>query len=347
MKLYFRLKMFLHRVSFPVDGRIFLLGLIFLLPISHLTSAQSRAGLTQVPDTSYTNYSAYQSTRKNHPEISMVQNFKIAGVSETAAIVYCEQGKRKLRLDVFYPSKSSSVLRTAVIMIHGGGWRSGNRTQHHPLAQKLAEKGYVCFTPEYRLSTEALFPAAVYDLKAAIRWIRKHAAEYQIDTSAIAIAGFSAGGELAAFMGTTGDMPLFEGQGCTENTSSHVNAIINMDGTLSFIHSESGEGDDSKKTSAATYWFGYGKAENPELWRIASPLTWVGAHTPPVLFINSAVERMHAGRTDFIKVLDSNHIYSEVHTFEGAPHSFPQFSPWFDPTINFIDQFLKKIFKKE
>ena len=100
-------------------------------------------------------------------------------------------------IDAFTP-KQSSAKRVAVIMIHGGGWRSGNRMQHWPLAESLAHLGYVCFTPEYRLSTEALFPAAVYDIKAAIRWVKGNASKYNIDTTRIAIAGFSAGGELAA-----------------------------------------------------------------------------------------------------------------------------------------------------
>jgi pectinesterase len=117
-----------------------------------------------------------------------------------------------------------------------------------------------------------------------------------------------------------------------------------LDGTLSFVHPESGEGDDGKKTSAATYWFGYSKKENLKLWEEASPLTYVGKNTPPTIFINSSVERMHAGRSDFIKVLNENKIYSEVKTFSDAPHSFPLFDPWFEPTVKYIDDFLKKIF---
>jgi acetyl esterase/lipase len=206
--------------------------------------------------------------------------------------------------------------------------------------------GYACFTPEYRLSTEALFPAAVYDLKESIRWIKKNADKYTIDTAKIVVSGFSAGGELAAFLGVTGNMPLFEGTQTPNAISTQVNAVIDMDGILSFVHPESGEGDDSKRTSAATYWFGYGKNEQPKLWEAASSLSYTGSQTPPTLFINSGVDRMHAGRTDYIRILDQNHIYSEVHTFEGAPHSFPLFEPWFEPMVNYIDGFLKKVFNK-
>ncbi|MFL5772333.1 MAG: alpha/beta hydrolase, partial [Flavisolibacter sp.] len=98
--------------------------------------------------------------------------------------------------------------------------------------------------------------------------------------------------------------------------------------------------------SAATYWFGYSKKENPKLWAEASPLTYVGKNTPPTLFINSSVERMHAGRTDFLKLLNENKIYSEVKTFLDAPHSFPLFDPWFEPMVRYIDEFLKNVFSR-
>lgn len=309
-------------------------------------AAQSTAGITHKPDTSYSVFSAYQSTKKTNPGIRIVPEEKNLFIGEEKNINYASIGTRKLLIDAFYPKAKTKAKRIAVLIIHGGGWRTGNRTQHYPLAQQLALKGYVCFTPEYHLSTEALFPAAVYDLKESIRWIRRNADKYNIDTAKIVVSGFSAGGELAAFLGVTGDMPLFEGVNTNNAISTRVNAIVDMDGILSFTHPESGEGDDSKRTSAATYWFGYSKKEQPKLWEAASSLSYVGEHTPPTLFINSGVDRMHAGRTDYIKILDQFQIYSEVHTFEGAPHSFPLFEPWFAPMVNYIDGFLKRVFNR-
>ena len=174
-----------------------------------------------------------------------------------------------------------------------------------------------------------------------------HAMEYNVDTTRIAALGFSAGGELAAFLGVTNNNKKFQGNNCTFDQSSNVDAIVDMDGILAFIHPESGEGDDSRSRSAATNWFGYSKTENPELWKEGSSLTYVGAQTPPTLFINSSVARMHAGREDFIKVLDRFNIYSEVKTFSDAPHSFPLFHPWFEPTLKSTDEFLKKVFRKK
>jgi acetyl esterase/lipase len=307
-------------------------------------SAQSTAGITNVPDTSFTVQHEYDKNKKNHPQIKIVGDQGSNRIREKRGLVYCKLGERKLALDVFYPAAKAKKKRPAVMIIFGGGWRSGNRMQHHPLAQRLADSGYVCFTPEYRLSTEALYPAAVYDLKAALRWIRANAKKYGVDENKIAVMGFSAGGQLASLLGVTSGNADFEGSNCNLSKSSAVNAVIDLDGTLSFVHAESGEGDDSKKTSAATFWFGYSKKENPGLWQQASPLTYAGKNTPPTLFINSSVARMHAGRDDFMKVLQAHQIFTDVKTFADAPHSFPFFDPWFEPMVKYVDDFLKQVF---
>lgn len=307
-------------------------------------AAQSWPGLTGIPDTSYNTNAAYRNSKKSNPETQFVEEYHPSTIKEKKDIVYCTIGERKLLLDAFYPNRKAKAKRTAIIIIHGGGWRSGNRTQHYPLAQHLADLGYACFTPEYRLSTEALYPAAVYDVKAAIRWVKENAKKYSIDTNKISVLGFSAGGQLAALTGNTNGNALFEGSGGGSKYSSNVQAIVDIDGTLSFVHSESGEGDDSKRVSAATNWFGASKKDNPALWEQASPLTWAGKNSAPTLFINSSVDRMHAGRNDYLKILYQNNIYTEVQKFDNSPHHFCLFNPWFEPTVKYIDDFLKKVF---
>lgn len=331
-----------NEMSKYITFKKYCFGLIFL--IIQPSFAQSTKGITGVQDTSYTLRSAYLGTLKTHPNIKMPRQIKSPWVEYKKDIIYAQIGERALKLDAFYPKGKATKTRPAVMIIYGGGWRTGDKNQHHNLAQRLADLGYVCFLPEYRLSTEALYPAAVHDLKAAIRWMRANAKTYHLDTDKVATLGFSAGGQLSALLGATAQVPSLEGTEGNLNYSSKVNAVIDIDGILAFIHPDSGEGDDSKKTSAATYWFGYSKTENPALWNEGSALTYAGKNTPPTLFLNSSVERMHAGREDYRAKLAPFNIYTEVHDFPDSPHGFCLFEPWFTPTVQYVDAFLKKVF---
>src|SRR5436190_9183469 len=133
-------------------------SIVILFFLLHLNgSSQSTKGITGRPDTSYSLYSAYAGTIKSNPEAKIVNEIHSSSITEERNIAYCTVGSRKFLIDAFYPKQQSSNKRIAIIIVHGGGWRTGNRTLHYPLAQRLAEHGYVCFTPEYRLSTEALY----------------------------------------------------------------------------------------------------------------------------------------------------------------------------------------------
>lgn len=315
-----------------------------LLSLCAVSIAQDRSGITGARDTSYSIAKEYKKHLKNYPYITVVPDTVSDRIKEERNITYCKIGERELKIDVFYPADKRTKKRTAIIFIHGGGWRSGDKAMHHQLMQRLVLLGYVCFTPEYRLSTEALYPAAVHDIKSSVRWVRKKAKKYNIDTAAIVVASHSAGGQLAALVGVTNDNFAFENVTGNGKFSSRVDAVIDVDGTLSFVQKESSEINDRQKRGASSLWLGYTPAENIEIFSQASPLSHVGTQSPPILFLNSSVERMHAGRDEFIKVLNTGNIYSGVKTFEGAPHAFCFFRPWFEPMVLCIDDFLKKIF---
>ena len=320
--------------------------LFFVLPQLEVV-AQDRNGITGIRDTSYNLPNEYLRNLKKYPFIQLVPDSATANVLEKRNVVYDRIKKRELQLDVFYPSTSLTKKRTAIIFIHGGGWRSGDKTMHHALMQHLAAIGYVGITPEYRLSTEALFPAAVEDIQAAIRWTRKNAAQYNIDPDKIVIAGHSAGGELAAFIGTLEGEYSLTNKKTTSKWSSKANAVIDVDGTLSFVHPESSETKPDQKRTGSALWLGYLPAENPDLFKEASPLSHAGPQCPPYLFINSSVDRMHAGREDFITILNQHAIHSQTKTFADAPHTFCFFRPWFDDIVNTIDHFLIRIFSEQ
>ena len=317
-------------------------GLIVALVFKSFVFCFGQIAPTGARDTSFTVMRSYNQEKKYHPEIAIADSAMPSNVKIVRNILYTKTPEKNLYLDVYHPSGKSNKKLPAVLMIHGGGWRSGNRFHNNTLARKLAEKGFVTVTADYRLSTDALYPAAVNDLKTAVSWLRANAGSYRIDTNKIAILGFSAGGQLATLVGTTNSEKTYKS--AVNSHSADVQAVIDIDGTLAFIHPESGEGNDNRSISAGTYWFGYSKVERPGLWHEAGALNHVGASTPPTLFINSSVPRMHAGRDDMIKKMNAFGIYSEVHSFPDAPHTFMFFDPWFKPTLNYIDDFLNRIF---
>jgi len=308
-------------------------------------SVQTQAQQLPAPnDTTFTVYSAFVKVRKTYPTSSVARPAVPASIKAKTNLTYCTLGSRALQLDVFYPKAKTKQGYPAVLFIHGGGWRSGDRSQHVPLAQQLAARGYVSVTAEYRLSPEALYPAAVHDLKTAVRWLRGNAQTYNIDTTKIAVWGFSAGGQLAALVGTTNGYAPLEGTACQRSHSSSVQAIVNVDGTLSFLHPESSESSTDKPT-ASSYWLGGLKTKKPAEWTESAGLNHVSPQTPPTAFLNSSIAKMHAGREDMIKKLDAYHIYHETHTFPDSPHTFPLFNPWFEPTLQYTADFLDKVFK--
>ncbi|MFV0521945.1 MAG: alpha/beta hydrolase fold domain-containing protein [Mangrovibacterium sp.] len=318
-------------------------SLIGLL-LANVAIAQPAARLTAEPDTSYNTPSDYRKTVKYFPNIRIVpDSINKKQVKEIRNIIYTQVDGKDLHLSAFVPKKAKKPT-PAIIIIHGGGWRSGNYKQHIPLAQHLAAKGYACFTIEYRLSTEALYPAALCDISAAVRYVRANAKEFKVNPNHIATLGFSAGGHLAALFGAASQLPAFNNVSSYKNTSSKVNAVIDIDGTLSFMHPESSETQNPNKEGASAWWIGYPRTKRLDLWKEASPLTYAESNQAPFLFLNSSINRMHAGRDDFRKALTKNNVYSKVYTFPDTPHSFCLYYPWFPIVVEQIDLFLVKVF---
>lgn len=322
---------------------------LYLLCISAITFAQMKKSTTKIPrDTSYTLYSATIKMHKKFPYAKLVTDKLPSNVKEKKNIVYEHIGKRKLHLDVFYPLAKKSEKFPAVLMIHGGGWRSGNVQLVIPMAERLASEGFVTVAVVYRLSIEARYPAAVYDLKSAVRWMRASANKFKIDTNKIAVYGCSAGGHLAALIGTTNGDKKFEKDNSNKSYSSSVEAIVDVDGVVDFFGKGSEEvTKKSGKPSAAHLWFGVSAKEDSAVWKDAGPINHTGKNTPPILFINSAQARFHAGRDAMIKILNKYNIYSEVHTLPGTVHTFWLFEPWFKKTFNYTLNFLRKTLESQ
>jgi len=309
--------------------------------------AQTSEKNSRIPlDTTYTVASTYKNLIKTYPDIKPVYPFSLKEVDEKRDVVYLKLldtpfGTRDLHVDIFMPAKKNKAY-PALLIIHGGGWRSGDKSLNTPMAQQLALRGFVVVSLEYRLSLEAPYPAAVYDAKAALRWMRANAKQYRIDEKKIAVAGSSAGGQLASLVGATNGLKKFEGTEGNLKFSSDVRAVIDLDGLLDFTDEETLALKRNDK-SADVAWLESTYETNPARWKEASALYSVSASTPPFLFINSSQSRFHAGCKNMVDKLNGFGIYNEVKNLEGAPHSYWLFSPWFEPTVEYMAGFLKKV----
>lgn len=285
----------------------------------------------------YTIEATYLKLKKKYPGITPIQPLNSDKINTKENVVYKKINHAKIKVDIYSPKGNIKNTYPAVLLIHGGGWLTGNKENQRIMAQHLALNGYVAITASYRLGLESPYPAAIIDLKDAIGWMRKNAKKYHIDPNKIAVLGASAGGQLATLIGVTPNSLIYAKN---ELNSDDVQAIVNIDGIVSFIHPEA-----SAEGKMASIWLNGSKEENFKNWKEASPLEYVNKKTPPTLFINSTQPRFHAGRDDLISLLNKYGIYNETHTLSDTPHSFWLVNPWFETTLNHVVNFLNKILK--
>ena len=236
-------------------------------------------------------------------------------VEEILNIEYGAGGKRKLHLDLYLP-KGRTKAAPAVIFIHGGAWKGGKRSDMKFYCVKFAEKGYVTATVTYRLTGEAPFPAAVHDVKCAVRWLRANAAKYKINPERIAVSGNSAGGHLSMMIGYSDD-PSLEGSGGNNDLSSSVCAVVNFYGPTDLTT------DFAKKQELVEDFMGGKKFdESPDTYKLASPLFHLTGNDPPTLIfhgtIDSTVPVVQADKlADKLKELGIDYVYER---YDGWPH---------------------------
>ena len=202
-------------------------------------------------------------------------------VEEIQDVVFCVRGSRKLRLNIARPRGMQRERLPAIVYIHGGAWIEGDH--RGPMNYPFAAHGYFTISIEYRLSWEATFPAQIHDCKAAVRWLRAHAEELKIDPDRIGVWGDSAGGHLAALLGTSGGVSELEGEGCWEGYSSRVNAVIDLFGPTDLFKLSKGR---NMLYSPECILVGGPLEEKAEIVRMANPITYVTPEAPPFLIIH-------------------------------------------------------------
>src|SRR5262249_27137576 len=147
-------------------------------------------------------------------------------------IHYVPNGDSAQTLDLYYPQKPAEKPQPLLVWVHGGGWTGGSKTPV-PYLNQLT-RGYIVASIEYRFSQKAVFPAQIQDCQAAIRWLRAHAKQYNIDRERIGVGGGSAGGHLVALLGTSGGKKAFPAIGGNEDESDRVQAVCDLFGPTNF-----------------------------------------------------------------------------------------------------------------
>ncbi len=235
-------------------------------------------------------------------------------------VEYTNPDGQHLKLDLARPKAGEGPF-PAVLCIHGGGFRAGSRQGYDSLCVRLAERGYVAATVSYRLAPKYQFPAAVHDVKAAVRWLRAHASRYNIDPDRIGVTGGSAGGHLAQFLGVTGAVPEFEGAGGHPEQSSRVACVVNVYGPSDFTKSY-GKSVDAAEVLPLFLGGNLEKARHRHI--LSSPLYWVTPDDAPTLCIHGTKDPYvaHEQAVWLVDRLKAADVEAELLSLEGAGHGF-------------------------
>jgi acetyl esterase/lipase len=222
-------------------------------------------------------------------------------------------------MDIFQPGDGAT--HPAVLFIHGGGFRAGSRKGYTKQCIRLAQLGYVTATMDYRLAPKAPFPAAVYDTKAAVRYLRANAKKLGLDAERIGVTGGSAGGHLVLFLGVTANVPEFEGPGPNRDQSSRVQCVVSMYGPSDFTKSY---GRSVDAAEVLPLFLGGDLAHAREAHLRSSPLNWVTPDAAPTLAIQGTKDR-YVNYEQSVWIVDrllSVGVEAQLETIDGADHGF-------------------------
>jgi acetyl esterase/lipase len=258
----------------------------------------------------------------------------------TADLVYATVDGRELKLDLAQPADRSAS-RPAIVAIHGGAWRAGDKSDLRNLLVEFAEAGYVAISPEYRFCPEHTFPAQVHDVKAAVRWLRSNAEAYGVDPDRIGAVGFSAGGHLALMLGLTDASDGLEGPIAEGAPASDVQAVVNFFGPTDL------GADDLPAISIPLRndFIGGTPQEKPEATASASPMTHVSQGDAPILVFQGTADPLipTSQATKLASAMAEAGVPGRVELIVGAGHgvSGPELPRTKEATFSFFDLHLK------
>jgi acetyl esterase/lipase len=220
------------------------------------------------------------------PVMARRRPIEVANAAVQRDLVYKRINGIVLTLDLYRPEEVSGSL-PVIIWIHGGGWRRGRKEKCPAVA--LVQDGFAVASIDYRLTSTAPFPAQIEDCKAAVRWLRANASTYHLDPDRVGVWGHSAGGHLAALLGTSGGVPELEGTGDNMQYSSQVQAVCDSAGPADLLAMTN---LGPKRTFAIEGLLG-GPLEKDKAKAIAaSPIHYVSKDDPPFLIVHGEADRV-------------------------------------------------------
>lgn len=303
-----------------------------------LTSAIEAEGVPPIPQGYESELAVQAAILSGQLKLIDAKNVSTSdGVEEILDIEYGTGGERKLLLDLYLP-KDHTEITPAIIFIHGGGWSDGKRKDMKFYCVKFAEKGYVTATVTYRLIGEAPFPAAVQDVKCAVRWLRANAAKYKVDPERIAVSGNSAGGHLSMMTGYSDD-PSLEGSGGNAGIGSSVCAVVNFYGPTD-LTTEMARNHETVRDFMGGKTFD----EAPDAYELASPLFHLTQDDPPTLIFHGTIDSLVPiaqadALADKLKELGIDYIYER---YDGWPHTMDLAEAINRRCVYQMEQFFKK-----
>lgn len=274
------------------------------------------------------------------------------GYSEQRDIIFGRAGDLELLLDLYLPRNPVRAV-PIILYVHGGGW-SGLDKGWCPYPMRLLEQDYAVASINYRLIHQAIFPAQLHDCKAAVRWLRAHAAEYGLDGEHIGAWGDSAGGHLVALLGVTAGRAELEGDSGTPGVSSQVQAVCDWYGPadLTRMHGPLSPFDENDENSIIARLIGGSVARNPDKARAASPTSYAHKDAAPFLI-------MHGDHDTIVPLSQSIYLYEallaagadvRLHVVHGGDHldyqRRPSDIPWMAPEVTqLVDAFFYRTLK--
>jgi len=266
--------------------------------------------------------------------------------TEFRNVEYARVGEVSLLLDLFIPLDGTGPY-PVVVWLHGGGWYSGDKEGNPP--RFLTGYGYAEAAINYRLSGVATFPAQIHDCKSAVRWLRAHAGEYNLDPDHIGVWGGSAGGHLAALMGTSAGVSELEGEvGGNLEHSSRVQAIVDWAGPTDFLREAEqalpcSTKDFDSPTSPESRLVGCAIRTCPEKTRAASPLTYVSSDDAPFVLIHGAADcTVPPAQSQLLfDSLSASDVEATLHFLPGVGHDGSGFTRLNPSVVAFLDRHLR------